>query len=202
MTLADIIANIDLIYPNSFSVEDKITFMNNVQIPKEILPEIAPKEVLHFKTYILPDGTPQQIYSETVGIDFRNIESVVVDGEEYVRKYPNDEVEDESTKWYAECLNGYLFLYPPPADGQDVYVTYYRKLDKLTEEDLQKELNVKDEYIELLKLGVLASMAKANGDVALANNFIQDFNDLVFQIRANQNYQAAQDEFIKDVLGW
>lgn len=199
MTLQDLINDINAKYANSLTVDQQISWLNTIQVPKEILPAISNTEILNFVTIL---GT--SVYRDTAGLDFQLIDRITLNSNRIMPATKDDDQSYNNGYWYIKFLNDYLFINPELISASDlnIYVHYFKKRPKYTTVQLNMELLLSDEYIELLKLGVLIFMAKSSGDVAQANNFSADYNDLLGRLRANKNISNDTDNQIKDVMGW
>lgn len=181
-TYQDILTDIDERYTNTFTQPQKIRWLNQVQ--REMFRETALEGILHFKTV-----AGLAVYNEIQNIDFDLIESVTVNDIVYTFKRKGQKLDDYN---YIKVNDDTIGLYPTPDSIMDVYVYYKRRPATITTENLTSTPVLKEDYIEILKYGVIIIMAKARGDVALANNYVMDYELALKEIKkAEENALPA-----------
>jgi len=187
MLTRSIIEDINARYPNTFGEGNLVTWLN--QAIREARQETTKLELLHStltahsRIYKLPDGIR---FGDITALVVENVEYDFLHGEEDVR--PNI---------YFKIDERIFAVNPIPTGAQPVHITYRKALDPV--EDIDSEVEIPDEFAEILKLGVFVIMANAEGDVALANNYSKSYNALASGARAQQWRDAPKYPQIKAV---
>lgn len=204
VTVRQIIADIDRRYPNTYSNEDKIAWINDTI--RQIYVDISVSEFYSFNTrkgerlYVLPEDC-----------DMRNIKSV-----EISEKPKKDSLEDYGNfhelhfslkdkdmfaQSYYDAMNGLIGLYPTPKESGYKINIYYRKIPKMIT-DLDDYLELDDQYTDLVKYNVIAIIAMSghNPDIDIANEYILLYNNLVAEANQARFENEPQYLVVKDAM--
>ncbi len=182
MTLQEILADIRLRMPSSFTDAEVIGWLN-----------ATIRET--YKTLGLRDGYTftgvegRTLYPLPREIAADLISAVLVDGKEYVTRRIGDTAIFGS--WY-KAAEGFLGIYPAAKSGAPVTIFYFMRPPRLLTEAEAEEVGIDygaqkieldEDYAELIKYGVFVIMAEAREDVVLANNYKLDYNMLLSRAR-------------------
>lgn len=204
VTVRQMIADIDRRYPNTYTNEDKIAWINDTM--KKIYVDISVSEFYSFNTrkgerlYVLPEDC-----------DMRNIKSV-----EISEKPKKDSLEDYGNfhelhfslkdkdmfaQSYYDAMNGLIGLYPTPKESGYKINIYYRKIPKMIT-DLDDYLELDDQYTDLVKYNVIAIIAMSghNPDIDIANEYILLYNNLVAEANQARFENEPQYLVVKDAM--
>ncbi|MFT9498245.1 hypothetical protein [Anaerosolibacter sp.] len=195
MTLQELLDDIDGRFSNPFTQAQKINWINITQ--REIFREMALKEILQFNTI-----ADQALYDlKTLSgnnLEFEMIESVTLDNKKYAPKFINDEAVYYS---YYKVLDNYIGFYPVPKKSDLIVNIYYEKRpETLSSSNLTKTPDLREDYLEILKYGVFVIMAKALKDVALANNYVGEYNDMMKKIKQEKYEKMSKYPQTQDVM--
>lgn len=170
MKASDIISDVRVRYPNGFGDEVLIGWINATL--REVWRVVAKEAVL--RAWINPGA---KLFKLPEGVEFYALRSVVVNGKEYDFARDEDDVRDRIYFKAGEDLFG-IHPMPETAEGRStIEIRYDKRPPAVIGQD--DEIEILGDYVELLTLGVLGSVAKAEGDVAMGNNFVADFNKLL-----------------------
>jgi hypothetical protein len=198
-TIQEILNEIDLTYRNTYTVAQKVGWMDTQQrqifqkVPKESPPYIF-TTIADSAFYALPDDCDRfgikQVTIETKAGSER------YDTLTYVSLESNQEV-GTGSRLYSVLQNN-LFLNPMPTaedEGKKVYILYNHRPAALTIADLSATPELEEDFHELLLLGVLERIARARGEIEDKNNFATDFNILFADYE--KMYKLRQPEYYK-----
>ena len=180
MLTKDIIDDIKVRYPNSYSEEQLIKWIN--QVTEDNWEDLAVDEI-----YITTLDANQAIYKLPNTIDFSGITSVIVNEKEYTAK-PLPDYKTHGV--YFKESEGKITLNPAPVGGEKLLIYHLHKPQKVTTE--QDNLNIRPQFAEIIKNAIFIIIAKAAGNVPLANNYVADYNASLASARQRKpSYSAA-----------
>lgn len=172
-SLGQIITEIDESYEASsaFTTPQKIRWINK-EI-REVWKEMALDDV-----FTMPTIKDVATYELPANIEFEMIRYLTVNGQSYAFR---DDNQGRMPYTYYRVLDGqqgvssYYGLYPVPNED-NLYITigYWKRPVDLTEDDLAKVPDLRQDYLDVIIYGVLSRMAKIRQDVDLANNYAND----------------------------
>lgn len=169
MNLQEILEDIDLEVPNSFTPAQKVRWIN--QTLRRLFRRFTlPDQVDKFQTtanvafYPLPANCPQD-----------RITSVTVDNVPF--KYKGGD--EEAPYSFYTFVQGQFMLRPIPDKVVDVMVFYSPSPKDLVETDLTVAPDFPGDYHRLLVLGAAIECAKRIPDVTMANNLTADYMELI-----------------------
>jgi len=208
-TLGEVLAYIDEVLPNSLTTSLKVTFIND-EI-KEIWRDMSPKILYEFTTvedqtfYDLPDNyTFDQIYEDGLKVAK---ETGAVDEDTEYNTYSFCGSEDELIGYrFFNGMENNFGIYPEPDDAYNakIKLLQYPTLYETTDTDEVIDLN--KDYIKLLKLKVIARVAKTGTfpRVDLANNYTMDAMELEKKMKYYTEYEKFRDRrrLISYKEGW
>ncbi|MDR1100938.1 MAG: hypothetical protein LBL34_01045 [Clostridiales bacterium] len=181
MTLQEVINDIRARCPNAFSDMRLLNWANDCI--EEIWEDVAYDGVW---TKTLIGG--QREYALPGIVDFTGIYAVYVDDVKYAGK-PLPEYGISNIYFKAE--EGVIALNPVP-DKSGGLMRIYHIMHPPHTSTFELELPIRERCIELIKTGVMCTVAKAMGDVPLANNYAADYNAALAEIRGRRPlYDAA-----------
>ena len=204
ITVRQIIQDIDRRYPNTYTDEDKMSWINDVM--KQIYVDIAVDESYSFHT-----RKGQRVYSLPEDCEMRNIKSV-----EMSEKPKKDSLEDygnfhelhfsQNNKdmfahSYYDSMNGLIGFFPTPDDSGYKVNIYYHKIPKMIT-SLDDYLELDDQYTDLVKYSVISIIAMSghNPDIDIANVYILLYNNLVMEANQARFEREPQYPTVKDAM--
>lgn len=196
-TLQQLIDDVDMRLPNTFTTSQKASFMNDAI--QEIWRYMASTELYEFDTI-----AGQALYAMASDMRIDMIKSVlvsnstVIDGTEGYEKYwyagPDDEMSGNS---YYDAL-GNLGIYPVPSTatggGYNVKVFYEPSPVALSTNTLTTVPSINVEYQDILKFRCMKVIAQSgnNPDVELANNYQREEDAIMKKIMMDYNKRKAR----------
>lgn len=199
-TITELLTDIDLRYRNSFTTDQKVKWMNIVQV--QIFQKVRHEaEPFYFTTV-----ATQAFYPLPSDCDFKGVKQVAIETKASSGEYrPLEYVSVESTERFSEKDYFYsiqgesnLFLNPIPTstdEGKRVYIYYNKKPAELSSSNTSATPDLEENFHELLVLGTLERIAMSRGEYEDKNNFANDFN-LLLREYVNQ-YKLMQPEYYK-----
>lgn len=204
VTVRQMIADINRRYPNTYSDEDKISWINDTM--KQIYVDISVDETYSFFT-----RKGQKIYVLPEDCDMRNIKSVKMSekakknrqeeyGNFYELKFALKD-KDMFAHSYYDAMNGLIGLYPTPKESGYKVDIYYRKVPKMIT-DLDDYIQLDDQYTDLVKYNVISIIAMSghNPDIDIANEYILLYNNLVAEANQARFESEPQYPIVKDAM--
>ena len=204
ITVRQIIEDINRRYPNTYTDNDKIAWINDTM--RQIYVDIAVKDFYSFYTI-----KGQRVYALPENCDMRNIKSVEMS--EKARNSSNEDYgrffelhfalrdKDMFAHSFYDAMNGLIGLYPEPHESGNKVNIYYNKRPKMIT-SLDDYIELDDQYVDLVKYNVISTIAMSghNPDIDIANEYILLYNNLVAE--ANQARFEDQVHYpkIKDVM--
>lgn len=196
-TLQQILADIDVRFPNVFDQDQKIEWINLTI--NNFYKTVAQKEIMKILT--IKDQPFYFISDEANGIDqveFELIDSVTVDNVDYLPA-----IEDEALREnvYFDVMGKYLGLYPTPSmDGKPIYISYFKRPKEMSSSDLTVVPQINSDYYELIKYGVIMIMAESMGDIIMFNNYAARYNALLKKAEDEKRKQFSKLPTRRDVV--
>ncbi|MCL6479073.1 MAG: hypothetical protein K6T65_11775 [Peptococcaceae bacterium] len=205
-TIQQLLDDIDLRYPNSLTIAQKLYWMNRIQ--KEIFQEAKHEAPPYYFTtvsgqsfYPLPsDCDPDDIIKFTIETksgsnDYNPLTFREFDSDEYVA----------STDEFCTVFNGNIYLNPQPTvstAGRKVYVYYNKHPAELSESNLSASPDLQEAYRDLLVFGVVRNIAQAMKNVEIANNYASEYNVLMRKLLVEKynkmpKYPATKDVYLR-----
>lgn len=195
-TARQILLDIDTRYPNTYSEEEKIRWINDTL--KEIYRDLAIQDFYSFNTI---KGQNLYVLPQNCSID--NIKNVEMSSKEKTTtnsdwgrfnvlksSLRNQPMHSPS---YYDGTEGTIGIYPVPNGTYKINVFYNKKPKMITNEDDYIEID--DRYTDLVKFKVLSIIAMSghNPDIEIANEYILLYNNLVQE--ANQSKYEDQQKY-------
>lgn len=197
-TAKQLINDIDKRYPNTYTTEDKIIWINDTM--KQIYKDLSVQEFYSFMTM---KGQRQYVLPENCSIDnIKNVEKsekvITINNRDYgnfnALKFSlrNQEMFEPS---YYDGTQGTIGLYPEP-DGKYKINIYYNKKPKMIT-NIDDYIELDERYTDLVKYNVLSIIAMSghNPDIEIANQYILLYNNLIQE--ANQSKYEDQQQYPK-----
>lgn len=199
MTLQEILDDADLRCPNSLTTAQKVNWVQQLQnrlYRKYNVPDVVEKFSTAPNVYFYP--LPSDC-------DDSQIRLITVDGVEYDHRELQD---DEDGDPYWTVVQGQLFLSSVDATlAKSVMIYYAPKFEVVSATDTATTIGLTEEptfpkdYHELLVIGLAVKVAKSQKDVALANNYQNDFDELATEaeVELGLRYEVTPTE---NVMHW
>jgi hypothetical protein len=202
-TVQQLLDDINLRYRNTFTTDQKVFWMNQVQrhIYQVVRHESEPflfTTVADIAFYPLPDDCDiKGIEQITIQIDNdTDIKKQDYEQLEYRRK---DEPASVGDRFYS-LVGRDIFLYPIPTTdtaGRNVYIYYAKTPKELLSTNLTAEPDLDKNFQELLVLGTLERICAARKDVQMKNNYASDFMVLLDDYEFM--YKMTDPEFLQPI---
>lgn len=180
MNLQNIIDEADIRVPNAFSVDQKVDWLNEVNyefFDVVKIPKVATVAV---------DGVASQF---TVPTDLRekNVRKVVI-GSNYYRSMVFEDITAAFNYFTINETTNKIDFFPKPPAGNAVIVYDQMGTAPFVSTTLTASPVAPTEYHWLYVLGLAVRIAKSMNDVALANNYENDYKN---------NLSIAQQNFLR-----
>ena len=183
ITAKQIIQDIDRRYPNTYTENDKITWINDTL--RQIYTDIAVKAFYKFSTI-----KGRNLYTLPADCEIANVKSVEMS--EKAKTGSNDDLGNFKElrfslrdKYmykpsYYDGLAGLIGLYPTPNASGHVINVYYNKRPKMIT-SLDDYIELDERYVNLVTYNVISIIAMSghNPDIDVANEYILLYNNLV-----------------------
>jgi len=198
-TVQQLLNTIDTTYRNTYSVAQKVEWMDVTQkqifqlVKHEAVPYVF-TTVADFAFYPLPDDCdPMGIKRVTIETKpgsekYRDLRFVSIESNERL---------NEHDEFYSVEANQNIYINPIPTtetEGRKVYVYYNKRPAALSSANLGAIPDLEEDFHELLVLGCLHRIARARGEYDDANMFLADFNRLLDRYR--DIYDTPYPEYI------
>ena len=199
----ELLADIDLLYPNTYTAAQKILWMDKAQ--KEIF-----QEAMHEGTpYTFNLALADQWYAPPADCDVDNIIKVTIetslDSGEYDNlayvPFINADLTSSESEWYT-TFEDQIFINPSPAAadvGRNVYLYYYKRPETLAS-GAEQTPDLHGDFHDLLVFAVIIKMAKVRGDISLAMNYIADYNLLLKKYLTKKKDKMPTYPVTQDVM--
>lgn len=202
-TATQIIAEVDLLYRNTFSTDNKLVWLNEEQLELfDVLnidsPPYAFTTVANENLYPFPaefDMTKIKVVTfqinDVVEPDFQEIE---------FRRNDDKQSADYDVWWtiVSDCF----YLYVPntvPAD-RVVYIYTDSEPDEVTTANINDPVSLPTKYVEILKLGILKRIAMARKDVLMHNNYDGTYQQKIADVLWARKMKEPEFTSATDVL--
>lgn len=209
-TVQQLLDEIDIRLPNTFTATQKITFMNTFQ--NEIWRYMASTDLFEFDTI-----AGQGIYSLASDMHIDMVKSVlisnstVIDGKEGYNTYKFAGLDDDlNSNSFYDAL-GSLGIYPVPSSdnggGFNVKVSYEPSPTQLSTNTLTTVPSINVEYQDILKYRTMKVIAQSgnNPDVELANNYQQEEAEIMKKIVMDyhkRKFRKPRDTYRRSESWW
>lgn len=199
MRLYDILEDVNARMPHAFEESRLISWLNAAL--REIYKVISLREGIRFP------ASGQMLYPMPSAVQCDLISAITVDNRELTKKRMGEEACLGS--WF-KVTEGFIGIYPPPKRGQTVSVWYFKRPERiLTAEEAaaadisypNQEIELDEDYGEMLRLALLITIAEAREDIALANNYKLSYNMLLQRARQERYEKDGKYPVTKDVRG-
>lgn len=204
-TIRQVIADIDRRFPNTYTNDDKMYWINDSM--KQIYTDLAIPEFYSFGTikgqnlYILPEDCVME-----------NIKNVEI-SEKVKDPINNDYGAFHSLRFalrnkkmyersYFDATNGMIGLYPAPEKSGYKINIYYSKRPKMIT-SLDDYIELDDRYASLVTYLVIRTIAMSghNPDTEIANQYTLEYNTLLQEAKESkyeeqQKYPIIRDEIV------
>lgn len=215
-TLTEILADIDLRYPNTLTDTQKVYFINRI-LPKYY--KYAPLEVATEIT--LSTGVGSYLSSADSGFRFENLIRLEMydttatiassDREEYTL-YPKQGTNEARAIEHVYDSSGALGIFPTPSTSNSLpgkhAIVYFYKFPAVASTTASSAIPDMDEnYQEIIVHAAISMIAKSgiNPDIDIANNAQADLSELLKEARmerARRRYKRHQKNQISYKEGW
>lgn len=188
VSVADVIEEIKLRIPSDFDNNQLMIILNSSI--NEIGDVLAKESIWHSRTqknvsiYTLPDI-----------ITFSNIISLCVDSVKYRYKNHDDYVNNYS---FFKVSERQIAIYPEPIQEKNITINF-RKFPQPV--SITDTLSYEPQILHLIKLITMCNIAKSLFDTDTANNYIDEFNQLILQIEKSRNLSLHAYPKVKFVQG-
>ena len=199
MKLCDILEDVNARMPHGFE-ENRIIMWLNTAL-REIYKVISLREGIRFP------ATGQMLYPMPSAVQCDLISAITVDGRALTKKRMD---EDACPGSWFKVTEGFIGIYPPPGRGKTISVWYFKKPERiLTAAEAMdagisypdQEIDLDEDYGEMLRLALLITIAEAREDIALANNYKLSYNMLLQRARQERYEKDGKYPVTKDVRG-
>lgn len=199
MKLCDILEDVNVRMPHGFEETRLVAWLNLAL--REIYKVISLREGIRFP------ASGQMLYPLPSAVRCDLISEVTVDGKELTKKRMGEDAAPDS--WF-KVTEGFIGIYPPPKCGKTISVWYFKRPERiLTAAEavdmdisyLDQEIELDEDYGEMLRLALLIMIAEAREDIALANNYKLSYNMLLNRARQERYEKDGKYPVTKDVRG-
>lgn len=191
-----IINDVDLRYRNTYTVAQKLVWMNEeVNDLFEILQIDSPP--INF-----PLQTSVQFYPIPDDVDIDRIKTVSIQVNDYsdtpdFRQLPFRMNDDNSYSYpsdlYYTIVGESFFIPNGTVDDRQIYIYMDSQPTEITTSNLNSEPSVPVRYQELLKLGLLKRIAGARKDILMQNNYDAVYQEKIFELEMKM--KQSEPEF-------
>lgn len=204
-TVTELLTTINLEYRNTYTDAQKVSWMNTVQdqIFQRVRHEAEPftfTTISGESYYALPSDCDKK------GIKQVAIETKASSGDYDTLRYvsvESDEYFSENDEFYSVEGTSNLFLNPVPTAtdaGKKVYIYYNKRPAELSSASLSVTPDLEENFHELLILGVIERIARAQREHEDKQEYERDFNALLREYINQYKLQAPEYVKTKDVM--
>ncbi len=199
MRLGDILEDISARMPHSFEENRLVAWLNGAL--REIYKVISLRDGIQFPS------TGQMLYPLPLAVRCDLISAVLAGKKELAAKRMGEEAIRDC--WF-KVTEGFIGIYPPPKRGETISIWYFKRPEPiLTEEEaaaagisyLEQEIELDEDYGEMLRLALCIMIAEAREDVNLANNYKLSYNMLLSRAKQERYEKDGKYPVTKDVRG-
>lgn len=180
-----ILADIDLLYRNTFTVQQKLVWFNEEQV------ELFDILELDSPPYTFQTVEDEHFYPFPDQFDITKIKVVTFQGDDtidphydeiYFRR--NDDYQNASySVWYTVTSDAmYLYALNKVPGNRNVYVYCDSDPQEVTVANIGAPPDLPMRYKEILKLGILKRIAMARKDIVMYNNYTADYEGKITDI--------------------
>lgn len=190
MLLKEIIADVDLIVPNSINDMTKVRWLNQVQ--RQVYRDYAFPDTSHAFTsevgkslYLIPDNC-----------DRDRITGVVVSGKVYEYRSVTQDIAD----YCYTIVEEKLWIHPVPVKAEDAYLNY-RPRPRDMRVDMQDAVpDFPEDFHELLVYGVALRVSRASQDYKLTRELEDTF--ILLEQEAKRKLRVPKKRHVKIREPW
>lgn len=200
-TAEQLIKDIDRRYPNTYTSQDKIDWINDAL--KEVYKDLAIDEFYSFDTI-----SGEQIYNLPSDCTIDMIKSVQmsINPSSYMpRTFKNLEIAiDKDTmivpSFYKGVDENQIGIYPVPDEAYRINL-YYKKMPRFVVK-LDDFIDINDRYTNLIKYNVLITICTSghNPDSEMANQYTLMYNSLVQEVNQAKYEDVPKYHIIKNAM--
>lgn len=191
-TAQDIIDDVNARLPNSYSNEQLVKWINMVMINNY-------KAVGYVEGYQFFTVEDQAIYSLPSDCEFKTIRTMTVDEKEHYPKNLEDAISEQRS--FYEVTQDTIGIHPTPQkSGEYAYIWYIHKPSLITIADLTVTPEIKTDYIDLIKYGVMRIISEAYEDIAKHNNYAKMFNEILRTAKQEKWEHTSKYPKTQDVM--
>jgi hypothetical protein len=185
-TVTQFLADVNVVCPNAYTDAQKIIWIN--EGVRTLYPMIGVIDL-----YAVNTVANQYIYELPVDVDFDAIKSVTIGQDTEATGVVTSQIEyfpvftDEQLKGrsYFKAVEGKIGFYPcPDVSDHKIRIWYQKKGADATTG--ASNIEVRKDYIPALKFFVMDKISVAQGDIAQANNFRNDYNAEIARLKMNR----------------
>lgn len=179
LTLQNIISEADVLVPNAYSPPDKVSWLNAIN--QDFFSIVKIPLTASFNAMI---GTAE--YTLPTDVRAKNIDKVMVGLTKY-RSMLEEDVQPAQNYWLFNDTTKKLTLTPAPYKNEPGIVRYHMiATTTFTSGSLTAQPDAPPEYHWIYVIGLCSKIAKAQDDIAKANNYMSEFQNALNV--AAQNY--------------
>lgn len=192
-TIQLLLDDIDLRYRNTFTVSQKLVWMNEEQ--RELFETLELDSVpFSFSTI-----AGQYLYPIPNGVEKDRIKVITyqINTTDYVevpfKENDNNQFASGNELFYTILENNFYFNIPTvPIDNRTIYIYLDSQPEDISSTVLNVEPSVPKRYQELLKLGTLKRIAAARKDGIMYNNYDSDYQNKVLDMEMKMALQVPE----------
>lgn len=196
-----ILADVDLLYRNSFTVAQKLVWFNQEQV------ELFDILELDSPPYTFATVEDEHFYPFPDQFDVTKIKTVTyqindVDNPSYIEIpfFRNDDNQSSTylTPWYTITSDA-MYLYVPSGviDDRNVYVYCDSDPAEVTEANITSSPDLPSRYQEILKFGILKRIALARKDISMHDSYNDMHEEKISEILLQK--KLAEPEWIQPI---
>lgn len=191
----EILNDVDLRYRNTFTVSQKLVWMNEEQNELFEILEIDSPPVN------FPLQTGVQFYPIPVGVEIDRIKTVSIQVNDSsttpdFRPLPFRMNDDNSYTYvsdlYYTIVGGSFFIPNGTVNDRQIYIYMDSQPTVITTGNLNSEPSVPVRYQELLKLGLLKRIASARKDTLMRNNYDAEYQEKIIDLEMKMKLQMPE----------
>lgn len=195
-SISNLLADINLRYRNTFTIEQKLVWLNEEQ--RELFDVLE----LDSQPYTFMTVKDNNFYPFPDGFDVTKIKVVNMQlnttspdpsYKEVPFKSNDDNVYAPSGPWYT-VVSDTMYLHHPGGVPDEMSVYIYCDADptEMTTATMSQEPDLPLKYQEILKIGVLKRIAGARKDIVMRNNFDAEYQEKITDVLWARKLQEPQ----------
>lgn len=190
-TIQQLLDDVNLRYRNTFTIPQKLVWMNEEQ--RDLF------DILQIESapFLLTMTAGLSVYPIPSEIEVQRIKTISIQASdsEYIplpfKRNDDNEVASETEYWYTVVGEVFFFHVPGGAiEGRSIYIYHDKKPTEISDTALGEEPDTPKKYQEILKLGTLERIAAARKDIGMKNNFAsekeQRIADVLWDMKMNE----------------